>query len=61
MMLKTREHYDLMKQFEKEYKYMRLDREQDKGLWARGYLYEDGTTNELFKAYRNGYSFCKAV
>jgi hypothetical protein len=56
-MLKSKEHYELMAQFEKEFRYRRLDREKSKEHWAAGNLYENGETNELFKAFRRGYSF----
>lgn len=58
-MLTTKEHYDLMAQFEREFS-GRMDRE-DKSLWPQGYVYQDGHVNNLFLAYRRGYSFCKAV
>jgi hypothetical protein len=60
-MLKSKEHYDLMAQFEKEYKGLRLDREKSKDLWAIGQVYENGQTNELFIAFRNGYSLAKLL
>ena len=55
MMLKTQEHHDLMAQFEKEFCHRRLDKEQ-KSLWSRGVIYQDGQSNELFLAYRRGYA-----
>jgi hypothetical protein len=54
-MLFTKEHYDLMAQFEKEFKHRRLDKEQ-KELWGSGNVYQDGHVNELFLSYRRGYS-----
>jgi uncharacterized membrane protein len=59
-MLKTQEHIDLMAMFEREFKDRRLDRE-DKHLWPRGVIYQNGETNNLFLAYRRGYAFGKAV
>lgn len=59
-MLKTQEHYDLMAQFERQFKGRRLDRE-GKQDWARGVIYQDGQTNDLFAAYRWGYALGKAV
>lgn len=50
-----KEHYDLMSQFEFDYKGRNLIREKDKELWKKGYLYEDGYVNDLFLAYRKGY------
>jgi hypothetical protein len=59
-MLKTKEHYDLMAQFEREFKGMRLDKE-DKELWHKGIIYQNGETNNLFDAFRRGYSLGKLV
>jgi len=56
-MLMTKEHYDLMAAFEREYKHRRLSRENDKDIWKSGNVYEDGNVNELFLAYRKGYAF----
>lgn len=55
-MLLTKEHYELMAQFDAEHTHLRLTREADKGLWARGNLYQDGHVNDLFVAYRKGYA-----
>lgn len=55
----SKEHYELMDQFEKEFS-GRMDRE-DKALWSKGIIYCDGGINELFKAYRRGYSLGKMV
>lgn len=55
----SKEHYDLMAQFERYFKY-HIERE-DKQDWARGIVYQNGHTNELFLAFRMGYSFRKAV
>jgi len=58
-MLMTKEHYDLMGQFEREHRGRRMDRES-KELWPRGIIYQDGHVNELFAAYRRGYAFAVA-
>ena len=60
MQLKTQEHYDLMAQFEREFKGYRLDRE-DKSLWAKGSVYQNGETNALFLAYRRGCAYGRSV
>jgi hypothetical protein len=57
-MLKTQEHYDLMAQFERAFKHERLDKE-DKELWNKSQIYQDGKVNNLFLAYRLGYSYGK--
>jgi len=59
-MLKTQEHYDLMAQFEKQFKGCRLDKEP-KDDWPRGIIYQNGQTNELFRAYRLGYALGRAI
>jgi hypothetical protein len=57
MKLNDKEHYDLLKQFEKTFPHLRLDREKDIKYQKMGIMYESGVTNKLFKAYRWGYSF----
>jgi hypothetical protein len=59
-MLQTKEHYDLMDQFEKEFTDVRLDRES-KDLWPRQVIYQDGQVNQLFLAYRRGYALVKCA
>jgi len=59
-MLTSKEHYDLMAQFESEFRGHRLDRER-KEMWARGNVYQDGTVNNLFLAYRRGYTLHKSL
>lgn len=56
----TKDHYDLMAQFEKDYSDRRLDRE-DRSEWRRGHVYQNGETNALFCAYRKGYSLGKFI
>jgi hypothetical protein len=57
-MLTTKEHYDLIAAFEREYKHQRLGKEP-KDIWPKGHVYQDGATNELFLAYRRGYALGK--
>lgn len=59
-LLKSQEHIDLMDMFEREFKGMRMDRE-DKSIWRMERIYQSGETNNLFLAYRRGYAFGKAV
>jgi hypothetical protein len=61
-MLQTKEHYELIDQFERDCKQQigRLDKEP-KDLWARGIVYQDGHVNALFLVYRKGYAFGKCV
>jgi len=58
-MLKMKEHYDLMVEFEKR-KLGRLDRE-DKAWWPKGNVYQDGEVNRLFLVFRDGYSLGRSV
>lgn len=60
MKLLGKEHYDLMEAFERDHSGQRLDRE-DKSFWTAGHIYQSGMTNELFLAYRKGYSFRAAL
>lgn len=55
MLTTSKEHDDLMATFESGHKGYRLDRE-DKENWKRGAIYQDGRVNDLFLAYRKGYS-----
>lgn len=60
MTLTSREHYDLMDMFERQFNHLRLDRE-DKSLWVMGIIYQNGTTNDLFLAYRQGAAYGRAT
>jgi len=57
-MLNNKEHYDLMAAFERQHS-GRMDRE-DKSLWRRGVIYQDGHVNDLFLAFRRGYAYSQA-
>ena len=58
-MIGTKEHYDILLSFEKNYKHKRLDREKNKELWKKCQIYENGEVNELYKAFILGYSLGK--
>lgn len=66
MEITNKEHYELMQQFERDIKILqnipnlRLDREKNKELWKHS-VYEAGETNQLFIAYRAGYSLGKSI
>lgn len=60
MKLGTQEHEDIMKQFERDCRPGRIDREP-KESWPRGIIYQDGHVNELFRVYRHGYAFAKSL
>ena len=59
-MLKSKEHYELMAQFEKTVIPGRCDKES-KDLWPKGIVYQDGQVNKMFLAFRMGYSFGKVA
>lgn len=56
----SKEHYELLNEFEKTFSHLRFDKEE-KTLWSQGYIYQNGEANQLFLAYRHGFSFGKAV
>ena len=61
MTLTSKEHYDLMDQFEREFAgHGRMDKE-DKALWNKGRIYQHGAINDLFLAYRRGVSYGVAI
>ena len=58
-MLGTAEHYQIMEQFERTFKKdFRLDKE-DKSLWSKGQIYQNGEANAAFKFFIHGYAFGK--
>lgn len=62
MELTSKEHYELMADFERIFsKGYRLDREKNKDFWKIGHVYEDGKTNLLFTAFRSGYQYGRHV
>lgn len=60
MTLFAQDHYDLIAMFEREFTGIRLDKEE-KSMWPKGYIYQNGETNNLFLAYRKGYAFGRAA
>lgn len=60
MSLFGKEHYELLSQFEREFKHRRLDKEA-RDLWPKGNVFQDGHVNELFLAYRRGAAYQKAL
>jgi len=59
MTIGSKEHYEILEHFEKNFAYQRLDREKNKELWRAGQVYENGETNALYKAYISGYGLGK--
>lgn len=58
-MLYDKEHYDMMASFERSH-FGRFELE-DKSLWQKGIIYQDGRINELFLAFRQGYAYAKTT
>lgn len=56
MRIESKEHYEILDMFEKQYSHLRLDRVDDMEWKKKGYIYESGETNELYKAFMSGYS-----
>ena len=59
-MLGTSEHWNLIAQFERDFKGENLERE-DRDMWAKSHIYKNGNVNNLFLAYRMGYSYGKVA
>lgn len=61
MTITSKEHYELIEFFERTFKgQLRLDKE-DKSMWPKGIIYQNGDANRLFKAFREGVAYGKAV
>jgi hypothetical protein len=59
MSIGSKDFYELLAMFEREFPGYRLDREP-KDLWAKGNIYQSGETNALFLAYRRGVAYGRA-
>ena len=59
MTIGSKEHYEIMEQFERDYDCVPLAKE-DKSMWKEGYFYQNGDINNLFKAYSKGYSLARS-
>ena len=60
MTLFSKEHYEVIEMFEKEFKGNRFDKEP-KDIWSNGNIYQDGMVNMLFLAYRKGFAMGRAA
>lgn len=61
MTLASKEHYDLIEMFEKEFKGEGRFNKEDKSLWPKGNIYQHGEINRLFLAYRRGFAYGKVA
>jgi hypothetical protein len=58
----TKEHYDLMAQFERQHGYInKKPAYEPRDVWMLGHVYANGDLNEKFIAFREGYVFGKTV
>ena len=60
MSIGTKEHLDMMAMFERIFSDRRLDKE-DRALWSRGNVYQNGDVNQLFLAFRQGVAYGSAI
>jgi hypothetical protein len=60
MTLTSKDHYEIIEMFEREFSGYRLDKE-DKSLWSKGNIFQNGETNALFLAYRRGVAYGRAT
>ncbi len=60
MQVGTKEFYDILENFEKNFYHMRLDKEPEE-YWRRGQVYQNGETNNAYSAYIQGYSLGRVV
>jgi hypothetical protein len=60
MSLLSKEHYELIAMFDREFSHLRLDKES-KDIWSKGHIYQSGEANNLFLAYRRGFALGKAT
>ena len=60
MKVGTKEFDDILANFEKNFYHMRLEKES-KDFWSMGQIYQNGETNNAYKAYVMGYSFGRVV
>jgi len=60
MTLTSKDHYELVAQFDKQFSHRRLDKE-NKERWLKGNVYQDGNVNELFLAFRAGVAYGVAI
>lgn len=56
MQVGTKEWEEIIQNFEKHYKHLRLDKEPEE-YQKKGQLYQNGEVNNLYTAFALGYSF----
>jgi hypothetical protein len=61
MQIGSKEHYDILEMFDKTFANYETTKEVDISLWRQGYVYCNGKTNDLYKAYMFGYAHGRAI
>lgn len=61
MKLLGKEHYEIMAAFERSFPQEGRKDKEDKELWEKGNIYQDGDVNRLFLAFRCGVSYGLSV
>ena len=54
----TKRFYEILNDFEKNFGGMRFDKEE-KSMWKKWIVYQDGNVNKMLKAFVAGYSFAR--
>lgn len=60
MTLLSQDHYEMIAMFDKLFKGNRLDKE-DKSMWPKGHVYQNGEVNNLFLAFRQGAAYAQSL
>ena len=60
MNLNSKDHYEMMEFFERQFPHFRLEHEP-KEIWARGNIYQSGEANAAFIAFRAGVAYGQAI
>ena len=61
MKIGSKEHQEILENFEKNFSDLRLDKEENKQLWRKGIVYQNGETNKLYNVFILGYGFARVV
>lgn len=61
MNIGSKEHYEILENFEKQFSQYNLTREENKDLWKKGYVYANGETNKLYQGFLSGYAFARCI
>lgn len=56
MTLLSKDHYEMIEFFDRQFSHLRLDKEP-KEMWSKGRIYQNGDANDLFLAFRHGAAY----